>query len=78
MNIVRRSRDEREYWPVPFSYANDLGGFFSPRPFSATFCGQGFPYQLVGPEFGILDTSTTFKRAIVNKRFSQQWNGIAK
>jgi hypothetical protein len=51
---------------TPFSYSNDLGMdlFNPPTVFSYFPADFGLPgTELVGPEFGVLDTSTTYKRA---------------
>ncbi len=51
---------------TPFSYTNDLGQnlFNPPTVFSYYPADYGLPgTKLFGPEFGILDTSTTYKRA---------------
>ena len=51
---------------TPFSYTNDLGQnlFNPPTVFGYYPADYGVPSTtLFGPEFGILDTSTTFKRA---------------
>jgi len=51
---------------TPFSYSNDLGQnlFNPPTVFGYYPADNGLPgTSLFGPEFGILDTSTTFKRA---------------
>jgi uncharacterized protein (DUF1800 family) len=50
----------------PFSYSNDMGQdlFNPPTVFSYYPAGYGLPgTTLVGPEFGLLDTTTTYKRA---------------
>lgn len=65
----------------PFSYANDLGQdlFSPPTVFSYFPADYGLPgTNLFGPEFGILDTSTSFKRAnFVNTLFlGNSGNGI--
>jgi hypothetical protein len=66
---------------TPFSYANDLGMnlFNPPTVFSYYPADYGLPgTSLFGPEFGVLDTSTTFKRAnFVNTLFlANNGNGI--
>jgi hypothetical protein len=66
---------------TPFSYANDLGQnlFDPPTVFSYYPADYGLPgTTLFGPEFGVLDTSTTFKRAnFVNTLFlANSGNGI--
>jgi uncharacterized protein (DUF1800 family) len=65
----------------PFSYANDLGQnlFNPPTVFSYYPAGYGVPgSNLIGPEFGVLDTTTTYKRAnFVNTLFiANGGNGI--
>jgi uncharacterized protein (DUF1800 family) len=65
----------------PFSYANDLGQnlFNPPTVFSYYPAGYGVPgSNLIGPEFGVLDTTTTYKRAnFVNTLFiANSGNGI--
>jgi len=66
---------------TPFSYANDLGQnlFNPPTVFSYYPADYGLPGStLFGPEFGVLDTSTTYKRAnFVNTLFlANSGNGI--
>src|SRR5260370_28939512 len=66
---------------TPFSYANDIGQnlFNPPTVFGYYPADNGLPgSSLLGPEFGILDTSTTFKRAnFVNSLFlANNGNGI--
>jgi len=66
----------------PFSYTNDLGMdlFNPPTVFSYYPADFGLPgTTLFGPEFGVLDTSTTYKRAnFVNTLFlANSGNGIA-
>jgi hypothetical protein len=51
---------------TPFSYTNDMGQnlFNPPTVFSYYPADYGLPgTNLFGPEFGLLDTSTTYKRA---------------
>ena len=65
----------------PFSYSNDLGQnlFNPPTVFGYYPADNGLPgTSLFGPEFGILDTSTTFKRAnFLNTLFlGNSGNGI--
>jgi len=65
----------------PFSYSNDLGQnlFNPPTVFGYYPADNGLPgTSLLGPEFGILDTSTTFKRAnFLNTLFlGNSGNGI--
>jgi uncharacterized protein (DUF1800 family) len=67
---------------TPFSYTNDLGQnlFNPPTVFSYYPADYGLPgTNLFGPEFGLLDTSTTYKRAnFVNTLFlANSGNGIA-
>jgi uncharacterized protein (DUF1800 family) len=67
---------------TPFSYSNDLGQnlFNPPTVFSYFPADYGLPgTNLFGPEFGVLDTSTTYKRAnFVNTLFlANGGNGIA-
>jgi uncharacterized protein (DUF1800 family) len=67
---------------TPFSYANDLGQdlFSPPTVFSYFPADYGLPgTNIFGPEFGILDTSTSFKRAnFVNTLFlANSGNGIS-
>lgn len=58
---------------TPFSYSNDIGQnlFNPPTVFGYYPADYGLPgTSLIGPEFGVLDTSTTFKRAnFVNSLF---------
>jgi hypothetical protein len=58
---------------TPFSYSNDIGQnlFNPPTVFGYYSADYGLPgTSLFGPEFGVLDTSTTFKRAnFVNTLF---------
>lgn len=66
---------------TPFSYTNDLGQnlFNPPTVFSYFPADYGLPgTNLFGPEFGLLDTSTTYKRAnFVNTLFiANNGNGI--
>jgi len=66
---------------TPFSYTNDMGQdlFSPPTVFSYFPADHGLPgTNLFGPEFGILDTSTSFKRAnFVNTLFlANSGNGI--
>ena len=66
---------------TPFSYTNDLGQnlFNPPTVFSYFPADYGIPgTSLVGPEFGLLDTSTTYKRTnFVNTLFlANNGNGI--
>src|SRR6266705_2862147 len=66
---------------TPFSYTNDLGQnlFNPPTVFSYYPADYGLPgTTLFGPEFGLLDTSTTYKRAnFVNTLFlANSGNGI--
>jgi len=66
---------------TPFSYTNDLGQnlFNPPTVFSYYPADYGLPgTNFFGPEFGLLDTSTTYKRAnFVNTLFlSNSGNGI--
>jgi hypothetical protein len=66
---------------TPFSYTNDLGQnlFNPPTVFSYYPADYGLPgTNLFGPEFGLLDTSTTYKRAnFVNTLFlANAGNGI--
>ncbi|HXL79467.1 MAG TPA: DUF1800 family protein [Pyrinomonadaceae bacterium] len=66
---------------TPFSYTNDLGQnlFNPPTVFSYYPADYGLPgTNLFGPEFGLLDTSTTYKRAnFVNTLFlANSGNGI--
>lgn len=66
---------------TPFSYTNDLGQnlFNPPTVFSYYPADYGLPgTNLFGPEFGLLDTSTTYKRAnFVNTLFlGNSGNGI--
>jgi hypothetical protein len=66
---------------TPFSYTNDLGQnlFNPPTVFSYYPADYGLPgTTLFGPEFGVLDTSTTYKRAnFVNTLFlANSGNGI--
>lgn len=66
---------------TPFSYANDMGQdlFSPPTVFSYFPADHGLPgTNLFGPEFGILDTSTSFKRAnFINTLFlANSGNGI--
>ena len=66
---------------TPFSYANDMGQdlFSPPTVFSYFPADLDLPgTNLFGPEFGILDTSTSFKRAnFVNTLFlANSGNGI--
>jgi uncharacterized protein (DUF1800 family) len=66
---------------TPFSYTNDLGQnlFNPPTVFSYYPADYGLPgTNLFGPEFGVLDTSTTYKRAnFVNTLFlANSGNGI--
>jgi uncharacterized protein (DUF1800 family) len=66
---------------TPFSYVNDLGQnlFNPPTVFSYYPADYGLPgTTLFGPEFGVLDTSTTYKRAnFVNTLFlANGGNGI--
>ena len=66
---------------TPFSYTNDLGQnlFNPPTVFSYYPADFGLPgTNLFGPEFGLLDTSTTYKRAnFVNTLFiANSGNGI--
>jgi uncharacterized protein (DUF1800 family) len=66
---------------TPFSYTNDLGQnlFNPPTVFSYYPADYGLPgTSLFGPEFGLLDTSTTYKRAnFVNTLFlGNSGNGI--
>ena len=66
---------------TPFSYTNDLGQnlFNPPTVFSYYPADYGLPgTNLFGPEFGLLDTSTTYKRAnFVNTLFlANGGNGI--
>jgi hypothetical protein len=65
----------------PFSYTNDLGMnlFNPPTVFSYYPADFGLPgTNLFGPEFGVLDTSTSYKRAnFVNTLFlANSGNGI--
>jgi len=67
---------------TPFSYTNDLGQnlFNPPTVFSYYPADYGLPgTTLFGPEFGLLDTSTTYKRAnFMNTLFvANNGNGIA-
>jgi uncharacterized protein (DUF1800 family) len=67
---------------TPFSYTNDLGQnlFNPPTVFSYYPADYGLPgTNLFGPEFGVLDTSTTYKRAnFMNTLFvANSGNGIA-
>jgi uncharacterized protein (DUF1800 family) len=66
----------------PFSFTNDLGMdlFNPPTVFSYYPADFGLPgTNLFGPEFGVLDTSTTYKRSnFVNTLFlANTGNGIA-
>lgn len=66
---------------TPFSYTNDLGQnlFNPPTVFSYYPADYGLPgTNLFGPEFGVLDTSTTYKRTnFVNTLFlANGGNGI--
>jgi hypothetical protein len=66
---------------TPFSYTNDLGQnlFNPPTVFSYYPADYGLPgTNLFGPEFGLLDTSTTYKRAnFINTLFiANGGNGI--
>lgn len=66
---------------TPFSYTNDLGQnlFNPPTVFSYYPADYGLPgTNLFAPEFGLLDTSTTYKRAnFVNTLFlGNSGNGI--
>ena len=66
---------------TPFSYTNDMGQnlFNPPTVFSYYPADYGLPgTNLFGPEFGLLDTSTTYKRAnFVNTLFlANSGNGI--
>jgi len=66
---------------TPFSYTNDMGQnlFNPPTVFSYYPADYSLPgTNLFGPEFGLLDTSTTYKRAnFVNTLFlSNSGNGI--
>jgi hypothetical protein len=66
---------------TPFSYTNDLGQnlFNPPTVFSYFPADFGLPgTNLFGPEFGVLDTSTTYKRTnFVNTLFlANSGNGI--
>ena len=66
---------------TPFSYTNDLGQnlFNPPTVFSYYPAEYGLPgTNLFGPEFGLLDTSTTYKRAnFLNTLFlANSGNGI--
>jgi hypothetical protein len=66
---------------TPFSYTNDLGQnlFNPPTVFSYYPADYGIPgTTLFGPEFGVLDTSTTYKRAnFANTLFlANNGNGI--
>lgn len=66
---------------TPFSFTNDLGQnlFNPPTVFSYYPADYGLPgTNLFGPEFGLLDTSTTYKRAnFVNTLFlANSGNGI--
>ncbi|MDX6531196.1 MAG: hypothetical protein QOH41_3486 [Blastocatellia bacterium] len=66
---------------TPFSYTNDLGQnlFNPPTVFSYYPADYGLPgTSLFGPEFGLLDTSTTYKRAnFMNTLFlANAGNGI--
>jgi uncharacterized protein (DUF1800 family) len=66
---------------TPFSYTNDLGQnlFNPPTVFSYYPADYSLPGTIFfGPEFGLLDTSTTYKRAnFVNTLFlSNSGNGI--
>jgi len=65
----------------PFSYSSDLGQnlFNPPTVFSYYAADYGLPgTNFFGPEFGLLDTSTSYKRAnFVNTLFlSNSGNGI--
>jgi hypothetical protein len=67
---------------TPFSYTNDLGQnlFNPPTVFSYYPADYGLPgTNFFGPEFGLLDTSTTYKRSnFVNTLFlANSGNGIA-
>jgi len=67
---------------TPFSYTNDLGQnlFNPPTVFSYYPADYGLPgTNFFAPEFGLLDTSTTYKRAnFVNTLFlANSGNGIA-